>query len=341
MAKFFNIDLHISVISDIKNILESLGHSVTTWCMSGSCFVVNREHVVPDVVNASNWQSFRPNWCDSFYNRYKNELSQYDAFIAAYPVYFAALYEKFEKPIYTVAPIRYEHPFSRNMEMWDWLNDKLRSMIDSGQLIPIANNKYDKKWCEHYTEREWKHIPSLCDYTGAKYTGKIKTNLLCGDTPKDIPNSIKKSELRAARVNGHWLIPWQHIYDHQSISWVPYAVSLMSIFEQYTANVPLLVPDVHEWPSCYSEAHENKPHRMLSDLYFYGCVKPDHRIFDADKTLCDFYDKEWMPYINYFKDTEELKRLLQTLDFKEISEKMKVFNVKRKEKIVGMWDDIT
>ena len=34
--KFFNIDCHISVISDIKNIFESLGHSVDHWSLSGN-----------------------------------------------------------------------------------------------------------------------------------------------------------------------------------------------------------------------------------------------------------------------------------------------------------------
>ena len=33
--KFFNIDLHISVIADIKKIFTDLGHEVDDWSLSG------------------------------------------------------------------------------------------------------------------------------------------------------------------------------------------------------------------------------------------------------------------------------------------------------------------
>ena len=32
--KFFNLDLHIAVISDIKRIFEDLGHQVDDWTLS-------------------------------------------------------------------------------------------------------------------------------------------------------------------------------------------------------------------------------------------------------------------------------------------------------------------
>ena len=41
--KFFNLDLHVSVIQDIKQILEPLGHTVDNWSISGHSWVFGKE----------------------------------------------------------------------------------------------------------------------------------------------------------------------------------------------------------------------------------------------------------------------------------------------------------
>jgi len=71
-------------------------------------------------------------------------FDDYDCFIACYPPAFSLLYEKFDKPIIAVAATRYEHPFSGDQDRWGWFNEKLIAMIDSGQITPVSNNKYDK-----------------------------------------------------------------------------------------------------------------------------------------------------------------------------------------------------
>jgi hypothetical protein len=38
---FFNIDCHVSVISDIKNIFTELGHKVYNWSLSGHNWIFN------------------------------------------------------------------------------------------------------------------------------------------------------------------------------------------------------------------------------------------------------------------------------------------------------------
>jgi azurin len=48
---FFNLDCHISVIADIKQIFENLGHSVTSWSVSGHNWVFGRTPDVVEVIN--------------------------------------------------------------------------------------------------------------------------------------------------------------------------------------------------------------------------------------------------------------------------------------------------
>ena len=169
--KFFNLDLHISVIADIQNIFDDLGHTVDNWSISDHSFIMKKEKKNVKHVNSSTWRSLNDEMINNFYNEYKEELKKYDGFIVTHTPCFSMLYEKFDKPIITVASTRYESPFSNNITMWSKLNNFLKKGIDNNQIIPVANNKYDKKYTEIFTEREWKHIPSFCEYTNSKYRG--------------------------------------------------------------------------------------------------------------------------------------------------------------------------
>ena len=77
--KFFNIDFHASVITDIKTIFKKLGHETTDWTLSEHAWVFNKQkHSVPLL---NNWKRIiKDKLWDSFYQEYKNELRQYDAF---------------------------------------------------------------------------------------------------------------------------------------------------------------------------------------------------------------------------------------------------------------------
>ena len=172
--KFFNVDLHVAVIEDIKKIFNDLGHEVHSKNISSHNWVFNRESDKIDIIGQHNWTSLSPKICDDFYERYKDELSEYDGFIVTYPPTFSLLFEKFNKPIIIVAATRYEAPFTNDITKWDQFNDFLRRKIDENMVIPVANNLYDKKYCEGFTDREWIHIPSVCEYTDLKYTGDKK-----------------------------------------------------------------------------------------------------------------------------------------------------------------------
>tara|TARA_B100000686_G_C16748360_1_gene950909 strand:+ start:734 stop:1801 length:1068 start_codon:yes stop_codon:yes gene_type:complete len=348
--KFFNLDLHISVIADIKHIFRALGHSVENWSISGHAHLMGRPTDQVKVVNQHTWRQLDSDMIEAFYNCYKSDLEEYDGFIVTHTPCFALLYEKFNKPIITVASTRYEDPFSNDMIKWSKFNRYLQQQIDKELIIPVANNKYDKKYTELFTQRDWQHIPSLCEYTDAQYTGTGDHFLYSSKFKPQIriANLIDKEQ---ALSQGY---TWQQLADYKGIVHIPYNVSTMSIFEQYTANIPLFFPSwglLYELREKYthhgvlSETSWNQIHRLSSNsVLFPGIKDPNNFNNNADMMdwarLSDFYDEDNMPYIQYFDSFEHLGKLLQTVDLNAISKNMKEHNKKRKEKVYESWKEI-
>ena len=328
--KFFNIDLHISVIEDIKTIFNDLGHEVDSKCLSFHTWVFNRTVDKVDIIGQHNWNEISPEMCDAFYERYKDELSDYDGFIVTHTPCFALLYEKFNKPIITVASTRYEAPFTTNLDGWDQFNNFLRERIDSGLIIPVTNNLYDKKYTEHFTHREWEYIPSLCEYTNLKYTG-TKEDFIFYTKCKDItlPNIVKKETIGDGS--------WENIYSHKGIIHIPYNISTMSIFEQKTAGVPLIFPSL----DYLLEIHGN-----LAELFHGGIQEkrepPNNTNNDfwrqkENVQFADFY--QWKEVL-YFDSEDHLSQLLDVTDFKKVSERSLKENEIIKKETYKKWENI-
>lgn len=344
--KLFNLDCHVSVIEDLKQIYEGLGHEVTSWSVSGHTWIFDRKQADVDIVNQNTWRNLSPEMCNAFYERYKDELSCYDGFICTYPPAFCMLYEKFNKPVILHIPIRYEVPFNNNHKMWEYLNDYLRKGIDSGMIIPVANSIYDKKYFEFFVKRDCKLIPSLCEYTKSDYNPPIRMTtqfLMYSRLNIALPSNIVNKD----SLGKH---EWQDIANYNGIIMLPYNCSIMSIFEYYTANIPLFAPTKEFMKTLYADGHN-----VLSELTWnktnglppgsvIGCEEDkDPNRYDSIEIMskwidyCDFYNAEWMPYITYFESFEDLSVKLSTTNLNSISSKMKDFNISRKRKIYDLW----
>ncbi|MFW8601945.1 hypothetical protein ACOHYD_10760 [Desulfobacterota bacterium M19] len=383
--RFFNIDLHISVIADIKLILEQLGHSVVDWSISGHTWVMGRKRADVKIVNQDTWQGLDQQMCDDFFNCYKDELSQYDAFIVTYSAAFALLYEKTNKPIILVNPTRYEHPFTDSPEKWRWLDSYLQKGIDEGRIIVIANNKGDEYYFRYFNGLPSLVIPSLCLYTKAEYTGKHPQFLLVTRMKSVL---IPKQEMRLVRwlerLHEKWAAKlfanfsrrhgtilssrqlhhhmvnkeetlkngysWQSLYDFKGIVHIPYQISTMSIFEQYSANVPLFFPSKR----FLFELYQKNPDKVLSELSFYQVRNLDYSKLEKENPnnvaeesvikrwidLADYYDRDNMPYVQYFESFEHLESLLATVDCQKISSQMHKFNQTRKKGVFEQWQKL-
>jgi hypothetical protein len=177
------------------------------------------------------------------------------------------------------------------------------------------------------------------------------------------PNIVDKDKVfrvsrarRLLRLNRGPLVKynWKELGDFRAIVHIPYNTSLMSIFEQYTANIPLLFPSRTYMKELYA-GHFRQG--VLSEISFasiaklpamsaIGAPSPDPNAYtDVDGImewveLADFYDEDNMPYVTYFDSAEHLADLTASVDFNAISRKMGVYNVSRRARVHAAWSRV-
>ena len=221
--------------------------------------------------------------------------------------------------------------------MWTYLNAHLLQMYKTGNLIPVCNNKADLTHLKLGTEIQGIHIPSLCLYTNSQYNPKYDLFLIKG--PKSIPNIKNVKHLHDVLKPGY---KWEDLYQYKGIIHIPYEISTMSIFEQYSANIPLFFPtkllllkmliknNLIPFNGPYIKS--NFPQNVELAL---GNTWIDFWIDNAD-----YYDEENMKYITYFDSFDDLQFKLETVDLKDISNKMKEWNKTRINKVYSQWEKI-
>jgi hypothetical protein len=350
---FFNIDLHISIIADMKDIFSKLGHSIKDMSLSDHTWVFNRSKDSVPMLDNDRWRNLSPEqFSDEFYQNYKDELANFDGFIVTYPPPFALLYKYFDKPIIINNPIRYEWPFSFRPNAWNKFNTFIREGVDNKKIILVANNLYDKYYMENFIQRETIFIPSICDYYKKYYTtseSKSKFIYYSRDKIAEINNQniVYKNDIFKQHTH-HDLLHFKGIIH------IPYQISYMSIFEQYTSNIPLFFPTKEFLLKLYQE----KRYSVLKEMSWNNLYNaPDHSMISYDGKFdpnaynnidsvtfwlnyADFYDDSWMPYITYFDSFDELNEIVNTVDTDYISNMMREFNTNRQNKIHNMWKDV-
>jgi hypothetical protein len=225
--------------------------------------------------------------------------------------------------------------------MWNYLNIKLKEMYDKKKLTVISNNKADAKYLKHGTGIESHIIPSLCLYTKSKYI-PINNKFIINNNFNIIENEyiINKNNHLNERYD------WQELYNYKGIIHMPYEISTMSIFEQYSANIPLFFPSKeylynliinngYKIQSRYNKIHGNNNYHVNLD----SCLN-DKDWLDFWINNADYYDEDNMKYIIYFNNNEELYDLVINIDTNDISKKMIEHNKIRKKNVYTSWKNI-
>ena len=172
VPRLFNLDLHISVIRDLKYGFRNSKVDITSWSISGANAQIRRFLRFSDPVkyiNRKNWQNLNLDLITNFQNEYHNFLKKFDGFIVTYPPTFAELFLKYEKPILVDIPIRYETPYSGDTESWNRINGKFIDKYKEGIITFWANNQGDVDYFNYHTGIQPFLVPSKCDYLQAKW----------------------------------------------------------------------------------------------------------------------------------------------------------------------------
>jgi hypothetical protein len=286
-----------------------------------------------------------------FRDRYGSYLSSFRGFAAAYPPGFALLYEGFGKPTLAVAATRYEWPFTHDAGRWEWLNERFRAGVEDGWLTLAANNRADADYLEHYTGLKPAVLPGACSYTTGAYTGRRGAAVIC--TPEDVfALSVRDALTQEAIPLRAGLGPRysrEDLYDYRALIFIPYNVSIMSLFEHYAAGAPTYVPSRDFLKRLMIE----QPAAVLSSISFSQVTgRPpalsggsldlndvrDPQVVDWYLDRADFYDPEWMPLLRQFESWSHLDHLLATDDHGAISAEMNASNGERFARIAARYD---
>lgn len=238
--------------------------------------------------------------------------------------------------------------------------------IISFRNVIAGNNLYDAEYIRYFTGIKTIVLPSLCDYTNSKYTPKkgkpflitsmkkkpVSLDFLStvANTLKRLQSSITMGHLREV-YTGHY--EYSQIAEHPGIIYIPYQVSVMSLFEQYRMNIPLFFPSLDlltEWHYLQQVLGE-RTWDGLSEKRSNGSVIPGVLGSDIpdpnnerDRTaihywlkFSDFY--QW-PHIIYFNSAEDLATKLITTNLTQVSQNMSIYNRYVQKTVHRQWHDI-
>jgi hypothetical protein len=344
----FNLDLHVGVIPDVRAQLERRSLSLLDWTLSESSWAAGREREPVAIVNERTVHSFGPRTARRFRRVYGRYLGSFRGFVAIYPPGFALLYEGLGRPVLAIAATRYEWPFTHHGPSWDWLDESLRRGVDEGWLTLAANNLADRDYLASYTGLTATHVPSACSYPGLTYTGRHEETVISTRDAfaKEIVAQLKQpaAPLRAALGARY---SQADLYDRRALVFLPYNVSIMALFEHYSACIPIYVPD----RAFLKQLMKDHPRDVLSSLSFCQVSgRPpaprdgrdlndvaDPQVVDWYLDRADFYDTDWMPHIRQFESWSHLDHLLAIDDPHEISAEMQRERPARLRRIDELW----
>ena len=345
--------MHISVISDIKDIFSRLDHTVDDQTLSDHSGIMGKDKADIGIdFNAELKSAMEDKIWDKFY-KLKPGLKKYDAFIVDYPPAFVLLYKSYKKPIILNVAIRYEYPWSNDAKRWKEFNKHLRGLYKDGLLIPVANNAYDRDYFEGFTGIPCRYIPSLCAYPNITHSPHpIKTNIIHWCRGRFLDIEKRYLSVRSWKKINRGSYSWGALSRLDAIIHFPYNCSIMSLCEQYTMGVPILVPSVDLLECLYTSDKDvmreyswNRLYRYpsYSAIKFNGDIDPNNYRSKISRRhwwlKSDFYNKKWFPDIAEFDTMHELKDL-EKKRFRNISKSMAEKKDMRDREIILMWQEV-
>lgn len=294
------MDLHVSVIADFKTACPDV--DVVDWCLSGHAWVLGRKQDCPLHINPHTWQDLTPERIRAFQEEYHWFLSQFDGFIVGYCSAFAMIYEKYKKPILMLNAVRYDIPFcfTKDVAMRQSYHECLQRLHDRNLLTIVSNNRADQEYTRLGCGIQPEYRPSLCLYTKMKYTPTKSTffcyNWSCTDPLPDHPLITKRQGV----------FSWQDLETYKGVIVFPYEISLMSMFEHFTAGLPMFLP---------SKEYMRRSHQLISNSSYWAHLLPAELSSCTTEFWIEHSDRFASPNTFYFDSVPHLLELLSSFQY--------------------------
>ncbi|UJR19357.1 hypothetical protein I4U23_022486 [Adineta vaga] len=357
-------DFHISPIYDIKDQFSTFNVHFIEKSLSSACKHTDSCAKDLKVLNRRNGIAPSLNERKQFYEVYKNdsEMNQVKIFMCFHSTAMCELFMPFNRTIIIISSTRYELG-RHGKEDWQNLNKNLQIIASNPKNVIAGNNLYDAEYIRYFTGIKTIVLPSLCAYTKVFYSPKLEKPFLIAQMhnksfsiqfKKNLTNSLEglQSSIKVAHLREHYngRYAYYELSQHPGMIYVPYQVSLMSLFEQYRMNMPLFFPSLDlltEWHFKYRVVGERtwdgisgnlKNSSVISGVLSSDIPDPNNE-FDINAIrywlkFSDFY--QW-PHITYFDSTEDLAQKLINTNLDEISTKMKIYNQNLTETLHEKW----
>ena len=251
-------DYHISPINDLKHLLKPFGVTFIDKSLSGHCHITKTCEGKKSlkIINRGNAMYLNPSLIPKFYEAYKNdaELQSVDAFVCFHPTSMFELFMPFNKSLIVIASTRYE--LGRfGVDRWTRWNNNLVQIAKAPSNVVGGNNQYDVEYIKYFTGIQPQLLPSFCGYLPDKYAPS-RSGFLLAPVHHRRFGRIFMSEYKTVCENVNCtakLMRLREIYPHYNYSdltahagivYIPYQLSVMSMFEQYRMNIPLFFPSL-------------------------------------------------------------------------------------------------
>lgn len=260
---------------------------------------------------------------------------------------------------------RYENTMYWEESRWKEVTKYITKLANHRRHVVAANNLYDSRYLSYFTGTEPAIVQSFCAYTGAHYR-PVRESYLYARRPNQPVDEFWNAPFDAhyAKLNATFRVykltelyekyEYSDVAAHLGVVYLPYQVSLMSFFEQYTMGLPIFAPSLDFLVHLHGEHHLVYDRTIAYMQVLPGSYMPRHPSYGGPPnldpnddfseesvrywlSLSDFYQ---FPHVIYFSSVEQLVELLHSMAIDRlthISNQMMQFNRHRLKHILRYW----
>lgn len=350
-------DFHISTIGNVKKLLQGGGVTFIDKSLSGHCHTTGTCAIDLKILNQGNGispdEATRRQFADAYAN--DTQFGGVDVVMCFHPSAMCELFMGMNKRLFVIATTRYEMG-RESAEQWSQWNANLLKIYSDKMNVVAANNLYDANYIEFFTGIRPLLLPSFIAVED-KYAGN-STDILVAEMHSSSSGAIMSQlkqlspRLRSMR-DKYERYTFSQLCENSAIVHFPYQTSIMSLFEQYSMGIPILVPTpefLWELHNQYDIVTERTWHRVrtgkrpaasLISGQQKGVPDPNNDM-SRDAFLhwvryADFY--QWK-HIQEFGSWNELTNLVDSLNWDQISISMQAEARLLLRGVRNTWDKI-